>query len=345
MIGYKNPPNIAHLKRLIDKTGLIQHAHFTVPDPKHGYCLDDNARALVAVLKYHKLFDGKELIDLAGYFLSFIRYAESEGKFHNFLDYSREWKDESSYGDSYGRAIWALGFATANSSSAGLRESAKWLFDHSIWNSGFLFDLRAIAFTLMGTCFYFEATKQKTVLSLIEKLAEQLIKNFEKNKEEGWVWFENKLTYENARIPQSLLFAYQKLKKKKYLEIALASLNFLKEVQYDKKKEYFDIIGQKGWYPKNGKKAAFDQQPVEAGSLAETFAAAFAITKDPEYKFLAKAALDWFFGANILGVSLFDSESFGVRDGITAKGLNRNQGGESLVSYLLANLTCLELLK
>src|SRR3989344_615834 len=315
MIGYKNPPNIAHLKRLIDKTGLIQHAHFTVPDPKHGYCLDDNARALVAVLKYHKLFDGKEPIDLADYFLSFIRYAESEGKFHNFLDYSRGWKDESSYGDSYGRAIWALGFATANSSSAGLRESAKWLFDHSIWNSGFLFDLRAIAFTLMGTCFYFEATKQKTVLSLIEKLAEQLIKNFEK------------------------------IKKKKYLEIALASLNFLKEVQFDKKKEYFDIIGQKGWFPKGGIKATFDQQPVEAGSLAETFAAAFAITKNPEYKFLAKAALDWFFGANILGVSLFDSESFGIRDGITAKGLNRNQGGESLVSYLLAHLTCLELLK
>lgn len=328
---------LSGLKKLTDSTGLIQHSHFSVPDPKHGYSLDDNARALVVSLL------AKEF-DLAQIYLSFLRHGQSEeGRFSNFLSYKREWLGEPSLGDSFGRAVWALCFCVAKSPLRGLTQSAGWMFEKAYANIANLQDLRSIAFSISGLGYLLKERKfevvSKTKSGLekdLESLTEKLVEAFKENSEKSWEWFENLATYENARLPQALLVSYKHLKKEEYLKIAEQATAFLIKNQWDPKEGYFNFIGQDGWFEKGKEKALFDQQPVESGSTVKLLVDAYQITGKKEYLDLAFLAFDWFRGKNIKKESLIDNQTGRIHDGINREGVNQNEGAESLVSFLLA---------
>ncbi|OGY24510.1 MAG: hypothetical protein A2Y57_01230 [Candidatus Woykebacteria bacterium RBG_13_40_7b] len=316
-------------------------------------------------------------MDLASTYLSYLRYAQADDRgFHNFLSFQKSWRDEPTQGDSFGRALWSLGYTLKSAPYEGMRLSAKWLFDSSMNSLSRLTDLRAKSFSIIGLVYYLEGLKnfsdsdqrkvnKEEITQKIKLLADTIVRSYQKNRDDrpprvgelasrrsgrqrveaGWRWFENYLTYENARLPQSLLFAYKVIKDKSYLKMAQESLDFLIEVQYIKEKEYFSFIGQDGWYPKGGKKAQFDQQPVEAGSLVEVLCLMYETTREKKYLEFAQIAFEWFYGRNIAAKPLWDQETTGVKDGIIRSGVNLNQGGESLVSFLLAYLALKETLE
>ena len=157
---------------------------------------------------------------------------------------------------------------------------------------------------------------------------------FEKNQD--WKWFDPEMTYDNGRLPMSLLIAYKQTKNKMYLEIAIESLDFLTEITFDNNKNYFSFPGNKGWFTKSGNRAKFDQQPIEAGTMVEVYVLAYEVTKKKKYKELAKTALDWYYGKNILGIDVINGKTGGIYDGLEEKKINQNQGAESVLSYLLA---------
>lgn len=336
----KKSPDISHLVNLTDDTGIFQHSKFAVPDPKFGYSTDDNARALIIALKYFKDTKGEVGLGLARTYLSFLRFAQDEkGKFFTFLNYQRNWQDVPGLGDSFGRAMWALGFTAFSGTS--LVPPAKWLFDESKRHLGSLPSLRSKAFSILGINFYVSALKrgEKDLNGegLLKNLADEMVSVYYKNSDKNWHWFEGKITYENPRLPQALLVAFQTLLKAEYKEIGLSSLDFLLATTFDEKKKCFDFVGQKGWLVKGGQKAIFDQQPVEAGSTVEACILAFKLTKERKYLDFAKLAFEWFLGKNRLGVSLYDPKTKGVKDGLTSVGANENQGAESILSFLLAH--------
>lgn len=335
---------IKSLRKLTDSTGLIQHSHFSVPDPQHGYSLDDNARALI-------LSVSAQDEDLTLLYLSFLRHAQTtDGKFHNFLNYKREWLDQASTGDYFGRSIWSLGYTVSYSQARGAVQSAYWMIEQSKKHFETLESLRATAFTLMGLC-HLATTKESSwaninrqqVKKQAEVLADKLVESYRKNANEDWQWFEPYLTYENARLTQALLVSYKLFGKKKYLEIAISAVDFLIKSQLSEDKSFFNFIGQDGWYFKGRGKALYDQQPVEAGSMVKTLALCYEITKKEKYLSYADLAFRWFLGKNIKGESLVEERSARVHDGISFEGINQNQGAESLVSFLLACDTIINL--
>ncbi len=61
-------------------------------------------------------------------------------------------------------------------------------------------------------------------------------------------------------------------------------------------------------------------------------------TKNRRYINVANLAFGWFLGRNCRKVTLYNPETHGCYDGLSAERINRNQGAESSISYLLARL-------
>jgi rhamnogalacturonyl hydrolase YesR len=172
-----------------------------------------------------------------------------------------------------------------------------------------------------------------------KRLSDELIASYEENSGDSWKWFEDKITYDIGRFPWAIFRAYSAFGDSKYLDVARQSLDFLLEQIYDKKLDCFSFPGYRGWFEKNGSKALFGQQPIEAGSVVEACTEAFTATKEKKYLDWAKKALDWYHGKNILGAEMIDKNTGGVYDGLEKDGVNLNQGAEALLSYLLARLS------
>lgn len=314
---------INYLLKKTDKAGLIEHCVGSKLDYKEGWCVDDNARAIQVCLRY-KLT--KEKVDI---YFGFLKNAWRNGKFYNDLNEDLSWKESFLInGEHCGRAIFALGEMIQN----GYRiDEAKDLFDKIY----FLIEenkteyLRVIAQTILGLQFY---KKEE-----INFWADKLIKKYEKNKDKKWKWFEDELSYDNGRIPMALLAAYKVTKNKKYLEVAIESLDFLTGKIFDKKNNYFSFPGYNGWFKRNGFRAKFGQQPIEAGGMVEVYILAYEVTKNKKYFVLAKKSFNWYFGKNILGLKMINEKTGGIFDGLNEDGkINPNQGAESVLSYLIA---------
>lgn len=339
-----------HLHFLTDNTGLLQHANLRLPDPRHGYALDDNARALIVVshhIQRNKPFQRDRLLPV---YLKFILSAQApSGKFHNFMNLRHQWVDSPGLGDSFGRTLWALGYHLYSLLGFQLSATARRLFDQSKPQIPHTTDLRAKAFCIFGLYYRLKTVmenkpEKKSLLRLLSMLANQLVEAYQKNREKGWRWFENCLTYENLRLPQALFMTYLVTQNRRYLRVAIETMEFLMSHIYTKK-NYFDFIGQNGWFPKEGQRAIFDQQPVEAGGAVEALLFAHQATGQKSYLIQAKHAFQWFHGRNRHNVSLYDSVTQGVKDGLTPFGTNENQGAESIVSYLMAQLELIDALK
>ena len=277
-------------------------------------------------------------MEAARRYLAFLRYAQNRrGKFHNFLSYSREWQDWEGSQDCQGRAVWALGFAAANAPEAGLRDAACSILSEALPWVEQLTPPRAQANAILGLAevVHCGALGEKAERAL-RNLADRLVELFEHTASPDWRWFEPVLTYDNGRLPEALLAAYQVTGDSKYKRVALESLEFLLEVLFPG--DVLDLIGNAGWYHRGGQRAHFDQQPIDAEGTVSVCLVASAVTGESRFRRLAERAFAWFLGRNRVGVPLYDGETGGCYDGLQADGVNGNQGAESTLAYLLARL-------
>ncbi|OIN98286.1 hypothetical protein AUJ66_01285 [Candidatus Desantisbacteria bacterium CG1_02_38_46] len=335
-----------YLKTLTDDMGLLQHGKYSIPDRKSGYTTDDNARALIVVLNHHNLLNDDESADLVGAYLEFLHYAQREdGKFHNLVDYRRDFLDEEGSEDSQGRALWGCGCTLDAKIYHNVQKLAKELFEKSVtWSLDFK-SFRARAYTIFGLYHYYRKYPQQDILEKMKFLLKPLEEVYqrESSKTQEWKWFEPYLTYDNARLSQAFFCLYEVTKEKKYLQIGLESLEFLSKLSFVDNK--LVLIGQEKWYQKDGKKSLYDQQPIDAAAMVELNFQAYRITKDKKYKEKAFVSFEWFLGRNIQNAVIYDEQAGACFDGLTPEGVNLNQGAESTVSYLLARLNIEEMIR
>lgn len=336
------PFSLDHIKRLTDDTGIIQHAKFGIPNLKEGYCLDDNARALLMVLMDYKQTKDKQALALAPIYLSYIHYMQNEdGTFRNFLSFSRQFLDEVGSEDSFGRTIWALGYLLGNAPNDAYYQTGKLVFFDAAPNFEKLQSIRAIANTMLGISYYLKANPGDDSMSeRLRNLAWKLVRHYEANSSADWKWFEALLAYDNGMLPLALLHAAEILNEDRITEVALESMNFLTDVTL--KDGYLSIIGNENWYKKEGERSLFAQQPIDALAMILMYLQAFHLTKDKEYLTKLFSCFMWFLGENDLRMSLFDFETKGCCDGFESYGVNRNQGAESSLAYLISYLIVLQ---
>jgi len=331
-----------HLKALTDDTGILQHSKYTIPDRTHGYCTDDNARALLVAAMGHKFLptNGSGLERLSGHYLGFLLYAynEKEGRFRNFMTYSRQWMDEIGSDDSHGRALWCLGKAVAYFSDPGYLAMSTTLFKKALGVSESLHSPRAIAFSLVGIHAYLHTFSGDTDVRRFRGiLADRLFNQFKDNSKADWPWIEDSLSYANGKLPHALLLSGQWMQHNDMIDMGLNSLKWLLSIQTET--GHFAPIGNHGWFEKGGSKARFDQQPIEANAMIEACIEAFNITQDKTWVDSAVMCFNWFLGNNDLNMPLYDPKTGGCRDGLMADGINQNQGAESSLAWLLSLMT------
>ncbi|MFX1485287.1 MAG: D-glucuronyl C5-epimerase family protein [Promethearchaeota archaeon] len=321
---------------MTDDTGILQHARSSIGDRREGYTTDDNARALLATLRYHELLDGEKNLGLVRTYLSFLLYVQKkDGRLHNIVGYDHIFLDEVGSDDSLGRALWACGYSQDTSIPEDVRIAAKEIFDRSLIWALKSSSPRTKAFAILGLYHYVKAYPgdKNPQLNVIH-LADQLCELYRQASTPTWQWFEPYVTYANPRLSHALFRAYQTTGKKDYLHIAEKTLNFL--AANDIVKGIYQPVGNQSWYERGGKKALYDQQPLEASCMVEAASVAFQVTGKKMYAKMARIAFAWFLGENSNGVLVYNPDTGGTYDGISARGLNRNQGAESGLSYLLA---------
>jgi glycosyltransferase involved in cell wall biosynthesis len=331
-----------HLKAFTDDTGILQHANFTIPDRTHGYCTDDNARALLVAAMGQKYLPtyGLGLDFLSGHYLGFLLYAYNEktGRFRNFMTYSRQWVEETGSEDAHGRAIWCLGKAVAFLDDPGHLAMSTTLFNKALRAVENFHSPRTTAFCLLGLHAYLQKfSGDSDVRRMRGVLADRLFNQFKNNATDDWPWLENSLNYANGKLPHALLLSGHRMQRNDMIDMGLNSLKWLLAIQTED--NHFVPIGSTGWYEKGGPRARFDQQPVEANAMIEACVEAFNLTRDQTWFENAVMCFNWFLGHNDLNMPLYDSKTGGCRDGLMADGINQNQGAESSLAWLLSLMT------
>jgi hypothetical protein len=336
------PFSLAHIKRMTDDTGIIQHAKFGIPNLKEGYCLDDNARALLMVLIAYKQKKDTLALELSPIYLSYIHYMQNDdGTFRNFLSFNRNFLDAIGSEDSFGRTIWALGYLLGNAPNDAYYQTGKLLFFDAAPNFEKLKSIRSIANTMIGICYYLRSNPSDDAMTeRLRSFAQTLTRHYESNSTGDWTWFEPLLAYDNGILPLALLHSAEILNDDKITKIALDSMDFLTSVTL--KDGYLSIIGNKEWYRKDGTRSLFAQQPIDALAMILMYHQAFHLTKDKDYLNKLYTSFMWFLGENDLRMSLYDFETKGCCDGFENYGVNRNQGAESSLAYLISHLTVLQ---
>lgn len=327
-----------HLLAMTDDTGLLQHAKYTVPERNHGYCTDDNARALIVAAEAGRLLleEPQQYDQLCDCYIAFLLHAfdEQSGRFRNFMSYDRRWLEDIGSEDSHGRALWGLGIAVAllNSSQLPLTST---LFKQALPATESFISPRAIAFSLIGIHAYLETFSGDSGVRRIRAiLAEHLFERFKLNVSDNWHWLEDNLSYDNARLPHALILSGQWMQRPDITSMGLNSLEWLIAIQSDN--GLFVPIGNHGWYQRGGNKARFDQQPLEAHATIDACVAAFHLTGDQLWLNRAMSAFNWFLGHNDLSLPLYDAKTGGCRDGLQSDCVNQNQGAESTLAWLLS---------
>jgi glycosyltransferase involved in cell wall biosynthesis len=334
-------PKLDHIMRLTDDTGILQHANYIVPDRNYGYCTDDNARALIAVLMYQEVFsESKEITRLTYVYLSFLQDAfnEETGRFRNFMDYTRVWTEKTGSEDSHGRAVWALGEAASMCDQEEIRAFAVSLFKKALPAVGELTSSRAWAFSLKGLYAYQKRYKgDSDVRRMMELLSEKLFALYRQNSQEDWPWVADTVTYANAIIPQAMIISGQALHQEEMLHVGLESLAWLVRIQRDPR-GWFVPVGNAGWFQRGGEHARFDQQPIEAYHMIEACHEAYLATMDTAWLDHGVLCMEWFFGRNDLNLSLYNHTTGGCCDGLRPDGVNGNQGAESTLAGIMSLL-------
>jgi len=334
--------NLNHISLLTDDTGIIQHARFGIPNLKEGYCIDDNARALIMALMATEQGENPKALKFMPVYLSFIQYMQTDnGNFRNFLSFNRNYLDEVGSEDSFGRTIWSLGYLISSAPNNSYREFGRELFSHSIPHFVDLKYIRGKANTIIGLAYYLCAHPgDEMIVKEINLLANSLIASYQEHKDGDWHWFEDILTYDNAILPLALLHHYEATGNATSFKIAMESIAFLNSFSFEN--GYLNPVGNAGWMKKHGKNPIYDQQALETMAMVLLYAKAFEITKDDQYLNLMHVSYQWFLGKNSLHIPLYDFETHGCADGLQFNSVNRNQGAESTLAYFISHLAILK---
>lgn len=324
-----------HLDRLTDSTGLIQHAIYSLPRRDSGYTVDDNARALRLCAQRWPDDPDERMLSRITCYLSLLEYARRPGGgFHNLMSYQRQWLDTDSSGDCQGQAVRALAEVLASELPDDYRMLARELIDAVLPTLAELKSLRAQAYMILayGRLWSSQAKGIEPLENVARLAAENLVECYHRSRRPDWRWFESRMTYANAVMPHALFVAAKRWPEGSFRDVAEDALAFLdRETSVE---GFFWPVGNNGWYARGETKAAYDQQPVEAATMAEAALDAFHSCSDEKYLNLFRRAHGWFHGRNSLGQPLVDVRTGGCCDGLQAGGVNRNQGAESTLAYL-----------
>src|SRR5256712_699779 len=330
---------LGHLSRMTDSTGLFQHAIFTVPNFSEGYCTDDNARAFILAVLLDEMEEEPESVrTLATTYAAFLHHAfdAKTKRFHNFLSFDRRWLDEQGSEDSHGRALWALGMGVGRSPYRSFQAMSGQIFGQALPAVTEFASPRAWAFSLLGIHEYLRRLSGDRLANQIrETLTMRLMELFDKTAQPEWPWFENLLSYDNAKLAHALILSGQATGQKPVFERGLQALRWLAETQTAESGD-FRPVGSNGFYPRGGTRATFDQQPIEAQAMVSACLEAYRATSDGWWYEQAQRAFDWFLGWNDLGLELYSSTTGGCRDALHVDRVNQNQGAESTLAFLLS---------
>jgi hypothetical protein len=357
--------SLRHLDRMTDSTGLVQHAIYGIPRRESGYTTDDNARALRLCVRLWSRRPDERMLRRVTTYLSFLEYARTAGGgFHNFLGYDRRWLDTEGCGDCQGQAVRALADVLASDLPAGHRAVARELIDMALPTLADLQDLRAQAYVVIA-CGRLQSAKASGIEALAVvalAAAERLLECYRAVDRSDWHWFEPRMTYANAILPHALFVAAENWAGEDFLEAARVSFAFLDRQTTANRSGgfllngadgspvgtaavlsfghdgFFWPIGNDGWWPCGREKALYDQQPVEAVTMADAALAAFRLLGDEECLAVFRRAHAWFHGRNSLERPLADASCGACFDGLTESGVNQNQGAESTLAYLWTEL-------
>jgi glycosyltransferase involved in cell wall biosynthesis len=328
-----------HLSRMTDSTGVFQHAIFTVPNFSEGHCTDDNARALIlAVLLDEMKEEPDKVRTLATTYAAFLHHAFNARtrRFHNHLSFDRRWLDDQGSEDSHGRALWALGFSVGRSPYRSFQVMSGQIFTQALPAVEEFKSPRAWAFSLLGIHEYLQRLNgDRLAHQMRDLLMTRLVELFGRTSRPDWPWFEDVLSYDNAKLAHALIQSGRVTERAPVLERGLLALRWLVELQSAESGD-FRPIGSNGFYPRAGSRANFDQQPIEAHSMVSACLEAYQATSDSWWYQQAQRAFDWFLGWNDLGLELYSSATGGCRDALHVDRVNQNQGAESTLAFLLS---------
>jgi glycosyltransferase involved in cell wall biosynthesis len=327
-----------YLLSMCDDTGLLQHAVHSVPDRAHGYCVDDNARALLLASALNR--PGEALLSeaLTSRFAAFVQHAwnPETSRFRNFMSFDRRWLEESGSEDSHGRTLWSLGECARNDANPSRRTWAASLFAEALPTAERFLSPRAWAFSLLGLDGYCTVMPEDLEADRIRSLlADRLVALLSVFETADWIWFEPGLTYDNTRLCQALIVTGDAIGSPNHVDAGLRSLRWLVDLQTTPD-GHFRPVGTEGFGAFGLPIRAFDQQPLEAAAAVSACLAAWRSEGDRIWRDDAARAFAWYIGENDLSVSLVDQDTGSCRDGLHRDRPNENRGAESVVSYLLS---------
>jgi len=327
--------SLNHLDRMTDSTGLIQHAIYDVPRRLSGYTTDDNARALRVCARLWGKHPGRRMLNRVTKYLSFVEHARSpNGGFHNFMSYERRWLDTVGSDDSIGQAVLGLAEVLGSGLPSGHRAVARELIEATLPICADVRSLRAQGYLILAWG-HLRSAGVDNIESLEEvawSAAQRLLACFDRIRQPDWPWFEPQMTYANAVLPHALFVAAQHWPQAEFLKTAEASFDLLdRATTVD---GFFWPIGNAGWYSQGQDKAAYDQQPVEASTMADAALAAFNTSNNERYLATFRRAREWFHGKNSLALPLAEPRRGSCFDGLEESGANQNQGAESTLAFL-----------
>jgi glycosyltransferase involved in cell wall biosynthesis len=331
-----------HLRHMTDSCGMLQHATFAIPNYDEGYCTDDNARALIIAVMLEEMGASREVDArlLGSRYVAFLGHAfnAETGRFRNFMSFDRRWLEAVGSDDSHGRALWSLGAVLGRSRDASLRGLAGKLFERALPAAVETCCPRSWAYAMLGIGDYLRRFEgDRAAFQAVETLSARLFDLYQQNSALGWRWFEDKLTYANALLPHALLIGGRVLGNDQMTEAGLTALGWLAELQQSDT-GFFQPIGSEGFYAREGERARFDQQPIEAHTSLLAYLEAHQATGDSRWVAEAWRAFNWFLGENDLRLALYNPLTGGCRDGIRPDQLNPNEGAESTLAFLHALL-------
>jgi glycosyltransferase involved in cell wall biosynthesis len=330
-------PRLDAIERLTDGAGMIQHSIYSVPDRNHGYCLDDNARALLLMHAMPQELASRA-DELARIYASFVQHAWNgeAGRFRNFMGYDRQWLESTGSEDSFGRAVWSIGGSAAKARQPDLRRWALHLFDQVAPNALQLHYPRSWAFALIGADLLLDAHPGHPLAStMVADFGSRLHELLLDCRRPGWGWFEPVLSYDNARLCEALLRAGRRQGSARMTDDGLAAFEWLKQMQRSEAGQ-FRAIGTEGFGRAFADPLSFDQQPLEAWATIDAADLAFAVSGDERWRAYAWTAFRWYLGDNEVGVPIASLGDGGCFDGLMSDRANLNQGAESVLSFQFA---------
>jgi len=330
-------PRLDAIERMSDGCGILQHGIFNVPDRAHGYCVDDNCRALMLMHRFEGAL-APRADELANIYASFVQYAWNgeKGRFRNFMGYARDWLEETGSEDSFGRSLWSIGVTAAEARRPDLRRWAQHLFDQVAPHARELRSLRSWAFALLGADALLDIHPGHGLARvLLTEMGERLHQALIAARRPGWLWFEDRLAYDNARLPEALIRAGRRLGRGGMLDDGLAALEWLCARQRNDVGQ-FRAVGTDSFGRPHAQPMPFDQQPLEAWATIDASLLAFGTTGDARWRDAASTAWRWYLGGNDLGLPLASFADGGCYDGLMSDRANLNQGAESILAFQFA---------